>query len=172
MSDEESPIHPDGLKQSTPRFSLPVASQPYTDAERSKPSFLKSDGSSNLAHDPLPEAFSPRRRGQPFVAGGMAAELQSWIVDVGSVNSQARQRQDNSFSVALTADMVRGDHGVVLLQGRDSQGAIVRAVLADKSASQAVLVPGQTVKIREPTWTIDVAGEEYLVGIDWQLSNE
>ncbi|KAI0912115.1 hypothetical protein F4823DRAFT_583298 [Ustulina deusta] len=32
--------------------------------------------------EPLPDAFSPRRKGAKYVSGGLAAELRDWLVDV------------------------------------------------------------------------------------------
>lgn len=64
-----------------------MSSNTMTSPDRNRPFFVlpstQSGGKSDSLH-PLPEAFSPHRRGQKFVPGGMADTVRGWIVDITS----------------------------------------------------------------------------------------
>ncbi|KAJ5153101.1 uncharacterized protein N7482_009579 [Penicillium canariense] len=83
------------------RAETPSATQSTPPQERRKPTFvLPRSPSPNEASDNIPAPFSPssrtlHRRGRPrssvagYVPGGMAAEVRSWILEVGSKREQA-----------------------------------------------------------------------------------
>lgn len=58
----------------------------------SRPTFVLSPGTSRSTEQaqPLPEVFSPHRRGEKFIPGGMAATAREWIVDLGQSVLQHR----------------------------------------------------------------------------------
>lgn len=82
--------------QPTFRGETPFASQPGSPPERRRPTFiLPRSPSPSAAAEYIPAPFSPssralRRRGRPragaetYAPGGMAAEVRSWILEMGS----------------------------------------------------------------------------------------
>ena len=69
---ESSPDHEGRL--------LARALQPtFQEAPRFKPAELPEGAT---PPEPLPDAFSPRRKGAKYVNGGLAAELRDWLIDV------------------------------------------------------------------------------------------
>ena len=56
---------------------------------------------------PLPEAFSPHRRGQKFIAGGMAAQMQQHILETGQAARATNATQD--FIMRITIEETNGD---------------------------------------------------------------
>ncbi|KAF2224002.1 hypothetical protein BDZ85DRAFT_95847 [Elsinoe ampelina] len=163
----EEDIHPTETSPRRPnaRFLSQAAAFPSSEPiASSKPSFLRSSLPSH-AIDPSPEFFSPHRRGQRFVPGGMAAEMQSWITELGT--STASRRADVSgFSAVLEVEQIEED-GVLLLEARTSNGSRVSAMLESKPG--ITVRQGDRLGIRDPTWEMDPKGNRVLVGVDWQV---
>jgi hypothetical protein len=121
---------------------------------------------------PLPDAFSPRRRGQKFVPGGLASELQSWVIEAAQTTSQSRPRNalavDDSVHV-IDIDEVKGN-GPVFAHGTRSGEGTSKVLLVDGQANQKAdkIEAGDRVSIRLPTWDVQVSGEAWTVGVDWR----
>ncbi|KAK0275165.1 hypothetical protein LTR35_011213 [Friedmanniomyces endolithicus] len=164
------------LRSTVPRFSHPSASIPST-AERQtvphRPSFLRSSVAPPEPSEPLPEAFSPHRRGQKFVPGGMAATMQQWVVETGQAAVQSRRGhaylrgEDYVFKVKV--EIVEGD-GPYLVRATTGDGEVVHVMLAaghgDRAAS---VVVGSVVGLRAPTWAVECEGSVWKVGVDWKM---
>ncbi|KAI0540661.1 hypothetical protein GGR58DRAFT_460452 [Xylaria digitata] len=66
--------------------------------------------------EPLPDAFSPRRKGAKYIPGGLAAELRDWLVDVeagigsGSTAGSGMKR-DEEWVARIQVDEFRGAYG-------------------------------------------------------------
>jgi hypothetical protein len=81
--------------------------------------------------EPLPDAFSPRRKGTKYIPGGLAAELREWLVDVeagtgsgfgsGSMTSFIGKRGEE-WVARIRVDELRGGYGsacgMTLVTGR------------------------------------------------------
>ncbi|TKX20919.1 hypothetical protein C1H76_6956 [Elsinoe australis] len=147
-------------------------SEPIT--ERHKPAFLHPSLPSHST-DPLPEFFSPHRRGERFVPGGMAAEMRSWITDLGN-STLARQGRGLvdvlDDSAVLEVDAVLGEDAL-FLDGRTANGDRISVVLAEKrdpSSGELVNVgQGSRLEIRDPSWEVEVDGRRIKVGVDWHV---
>ncbi|KAI3317982.1 hypothetical protein HD806DRAFT_352101 [Xylariaceae sp. AK1471] len=76
--------------------------------------------------EPLPDAFSPRRKGTKYIPGGLAAELRDWLVDVeaGSTAGSTAKR-DEEWVARIQVDELRGGHG----SARDMTLVLGRQVL-------------------------------------------
>ncbi|KAI0443737.1 hypothetical protein F4803DRAFT_297793 [Xylaria telfairii] len=63
--------------------------------------------------EPLPDAFSPRRKGAKYLQGGLAAELRDWLVDVeagtssGSMASISTKRNEE-WAMRIRVDELHG----------------------------------------------------------------
>lgn len=141
-----------------------------------RPAFLMPSLPPPEAVAPLPDAFSPRRRGQKFVPGGLASELQSWIIETAQTATQSRPRNslqvDDSVHVINVVE-AEGD-GPVFVHGTSSGKGPAKALLVDGQANQkAVRVKaGDSVSIKLPTWDVQVSGETWLVGVDWRTTKD
>lgn len=127
--------------------------------------------------EPLPEAFSPHRKGQKFVPGGMAATLQQWVVETGSSAVQSRRGQSylrgEDYVMRIQVDEMKG-HGPSTVRGRQSNGDPVDALLVGVGsrvgAGSKELMSGVIIGLRAPTWTIEIDGRDYVVGVDWRVT--
>lgn len=81
--------------------------------------------------EPLPDAFSPRRKGTKYIPGGLAAELREWLVDVeagaGSSSSSSSttglaRKRGEEWVARIRVDELRGGYsgarGMTLITGR------------------------------------------------------
>jgi hypothetical protein len=121
---------------------------------------------------PLPDAFSPRRRGQKFVPGGLASELQSWVIEAAQTASQSRPRNALSFDDSvhiIDVDEVKGN-GPVFARGTRPGKGTMKVLLVDGQANQKAdkVKAGDRVSIRLPTWDVQVLGGAWTVGVDWR----
>lgn len=77
--------------------------------------------------EPLPDTFSPRRKGAKYVAGGLAAELRNWLVDVEAGISSGPSmgsgaKRDEEWVARIRVDSLRSAvesaRGMTLVLGR------------------------------------------------------
>jgi hypothetical protein len=122
--------------------------------------------------EPLPEAFSPHRRGQKFVAGGMAAEVRQWVLDAAQVSAHQKRSAygDDMWRVRVMESIGAANEGVVLVKGT-VEGREVRMMLpgAGKSKHVGTITVGMSVGIKPPTWEVPLDGEMWVVAADWQV---
>ena len=130
------------------------------------------------ATEPLPEAFSPHRRGQRFVPGGMAATVQQWVLETGQAAVQSRRGQGymrGEDYVKLEGN-VRGS-GPFTGRGRMQNGSLVDLLLAGCKNSSGdsqmkEIGEGKVVGIRAPVWEVEVDGKVWTVGVDWRVLSQ
>jgi len=174
-------------KQATPRRfvfaqhgALPsIASQPPIPDDPhhqpTRPAFLKPPSATVHTSEPLPEAFSPHRRGQKFIPGGMASELRQWIVDAAQMAAHSHNRRSDGQVSHVHVMESRGSakDGMVLVRGF-IEGNDIRLILpgAGKSKNASVISPGDFVGIKAPTWDVEMEGESWIVAADWRVSND
>lgn len=107
-------------KQSKPqtpfKADTPAASQPASPPGRRKPAFvLPRSPSPDATTDDIPAPFSPssrtlhrrgRRSGVPgYTPGGMAAEVRSWILEVGSKREHVVPQKLNADAARISEDL-------------------------------------------------------------------
>ena len=167
------------LPKPAPRFAPPQASLTTTIDEgliQQRPTFLRPSVASQAPTEPLPEAFSPHRRGQKFVPGGMAAMVQQWVIDTGQAAAQGRRGQahlrgDDSVTRVKMVD-VKGD-GPIMGTAQLADGETVSVFLTPNAgplSSRSVdVLEGVVVGIRAPTWNVNIDGGVWMVGVDWKV---
>ncbi|OMP82881.1 hypothetical protein BK809_0001072 [Diplodia seriata] len=156
-------------------------------------------GAIGLASDanatPLPEHFSPHRRSQKFLPGGMADVVRTWVLSVGQSGSLAgtastqtgqrtdrtpRTNQPSKFHVTECVEERPGDR-LTLVSGRTDARSLVEG--EESSSARAILVGpakrnsrtpnvGDDITVLPPNWEIEVGqhGEKWLVGVDWRVT--
>ncbi|KAK4989063.1 hypothetical protein LTR50_003532 [Elasticomyces elasticus] len=155
--------------RTAPRFVLPPPTptpSPH-DQPATRPSFLRPPASlSESSAPPPPELFSPHRRGQKFVPGGMAAEVRRWIFEAGQ-SAVSGQRERGLLRIKI--DGVGGD-GPWFGEGLLASGERGRVLLVGGESERGrVLGEGRVVEIRPPMWDVEVAGVVWTVGVDWHV---
>ena len=142
----------------------------------------------------LDSIFSPQRRGAKYLAGGLAAELRDWLVDVkGGVDGEGEVRASSAvlgFDVltgaAAGAAVVRvaveevtgGGPGMALVAGRvvGGFGEGVRVILAGEGSIEGLggnrgrVVPGAVVAVAPPAWDVELDGR-WAVACRWEVVN-
>ncbi|OCL03237.1 hypothetical protein AOQ84DRAFT_156463 [Glonium stellatum] len=100
--------------------SSSITSSTNLGAETSaRPTFLlPSHNSANSPPRPLPDTFSPQRRGHKFVPGGLANTAQSWIIDVAHTASHS------SAGISHGSRAARGDGWRIRIRVTDTRPAV------------------------------------------------
>lgn len=162
---------------STPQ--LPQTAQAFVRPPRFRPP----DPSEQSHIDPLPEQFSPHRRGQKYLAGGLAAEVRDWLVNLEAAVPATVQRRDVPWVVRVEVDEVSGGGraGIAMVKGRQmhSDGMInslrtIKVILAGEGAGNglqrgSMVEAGKTIGIKAPVWEIVLEGEKWGVGVEWKV---
>lgn len=181
-SDEEAPEdnteHIGGFSSPTPRpHQEKQASKTHQPTFQRAPRFKPAEIPEGAPRpEPLPDAFSPRRRGTKYIQGGLAAELRDWLVDVeagidsgsGSTTASGAKR-DGEWVARIRVDSLRGANGVargmtlvlgrqVLLDGR------ANAIGADDGRCQDASEEGGEV-LGTNTVRLVLAGPGRLTGL-------
>ncbi|RMZ09653.1 hypothetical protein D0862_03530 [Hortaea werneckii] len=166
------------LQSSVPCFVPPEGPRlaPHASSNaRQRPSFLKPADTGNESSEPLPELFSPHRRGDKFVPGGMAATMQTWILQTGQAAIQGRKQQAfqraDDFSAKLKVEELLGQ-GPYTAKAVTMDGTTTDVLLArDNNTSgeyRPSVVVGHIVGIRAPSWQVEIEGKMWMVAVDWK----
>lgn len=177
LESDVSPLH-----HPHPRFTHATPSIPASapaPAPISRPSFLRPPTPPLAA--PLPQAFSPHRRGAAFVPGGTASTVQSWVVAAGQSAAQGRRQQQQQtyqylqprsegwgFRVRVErAEEMEGGGWKVLGLKDDGSGERARCLLLGEGKGDVRI--GGTVGVKGLGWSVDVDGQgEWWVGVGWE----
>ena len=168
MEQEERDMSNDG--QDEPR---PGARPKFHQAPR----FKASEQLEARQQTSLPEVFSPQRRGVKYVAGGLAAELRDWLVEVKGSDDGG---QGFANPVSLTAYGVRRMPGLSLVSTADPGGEPgVRVILAGDGkitglGKPEVAVSGSVITISPPAWDVDLgpATGKWAIACDWTVRED
>ncbi|KAF2106834.1 hypothetical protein BDV96DRAFT_507273 [Lophiotrema nucula] len=198
-------------RNQTPFSNTSTASQ--TPQTHSRPHFLlpPQQTSPHQPVQPLPEHFSPSRKGQKYIPGGVASMVQSWIIETANTGFATQTRdavvwgRDKEEGVKMrvkirtiqSGNAYKGEGegvecfngGVVFVSGDADVGLYNASRMPPGSAAQSehetrVLLAGQggarglsgvkikersVVGIRAPLWDVEIAGEKWVVAVDWIL---
>ncbi|KAK3707853.1 hypothetical protein LTR37_011855 [Vermiconidia calcicola] len=139
-----------------------------------RPAFVRSSAAPQESGEPLPETFSPHKRGQKFVPGGMAATMQQWVIETGQAAVQSRKGQGylkgDDYVLRVKIEQCRGD-GPFTVRGRSSNGDDVNVLLAGNggtNVSTKEFGVDSIVGIRAPTWELELDSKTWTIGVDWR----
>ena len=149
-----------------------------TPAPVSRPSFLRPP--TPPLPGPLPQAFSPHRRGAAFVPGGMASTVQAWVVAAGQAAAQGRRQQQQTYQYLQTqsegwgfrlrverAEEMEGGGWKVLGLRDDGSGERAKCLLLGEGKGDVRI--GGTVGVKGLGWSVDVDEEGmWWVGVGWE----
>ncbi|KAI1840818.1 hypothetical protein JX266_012966 [Neoarthrinium moseri] len=110
------------------------------------PRFIPVEKPEESHQEPLPDVFSPRRRGAKYVPGGLAAELRGWLMDI---EANTGPKREDEFVARVRVHEVRRGTGVTLITGR---------FISDEN-------PLEQHRGQYPTMRIMLAGEGRLAGL-------
>jgi hypothetical protein len=170
-----SAARPEHLTTSIPQF-VTVGAPSTSSNTSSRPTFLRPAENTDVTALPLPEIFSPHRRGAKFVPGGTAAIVQQWILQAGqdAIMSRRTRRFDDNFAMTITVRQVHGS-GPMIISGcrvgdEESTVEILLSAHATAASSRGCeVVPGCRVGIRAPMWdVIGPGGRSLIVAADWR----
>ncbi|OQN97155.1 hypothetical protein B0A48_17252 [Cryoendolithus antarcticus] len=162
----------------TPSFNTPSLAP--SAAPSTRPAFIPPP-TPTAADDPaIPPLFSPHRRGAKFLPGGLAATVQSWVVETGQQAAASRRAVGRYGEVE--GEMVvkvrevegsgEGQGGVVRVRGTREgfrvEGEEVRGLLVGGDERGKVEV-GAVVRVRMPWWQVMIEGQAWVVGIEWKV---
>lgn len=143
--------------------------------------------------EPLPDAFSPRRKGAKYVPGGLASELRDWLMNIETATGSKR---DGDWAARLRVEEARTASNMMLVRGAQQQRQLdadnndhggggnglyiskngdvsSRVILAGEGRKQGLArkseVPvGCVVGIARPVWEVDLGSEgQWVVACDW-----
>ncbi|KAA8569647.1 hypothetical protein EYC84_001250 [Monilinia fructicola] len=185
---------------SKPKFLLSTTLPPSTPSSTAPTTFLKPprfrppDPTETQGNtDPLPEQFSPHRKGQKYVVGGLAAEVRDWLINIdstipshGAPGVQKGKDRDREWIVKMVVDEISGGGrmGMCLVRGRKMRDVggvevvddlgVVKVMLAGEGAGTGLqrgkdAEVGRVVGIKGPVWEIVIEGEKWGVGVDWKV---
>ncbi|EME46581.1 hypothetical protein DOTSEDRAFT_70554 [Dothistroma septosporum NZE10] len=137
-----------------------------------RPAFLRSSLPGPEQHEPLPEAFSPHRRGEKFVPGGMAATMQQWVIETGQSASHSRKAQGylrgEDYVLRVIVQSVQGI-SPLLVEAKQLDGTMTRVFLVvDRKKDSVDVDEGSVVGIRAPTWEVELEERVWTIAVDWK----
>ncbi|ORY57255.1 uncharacterized protein BCR38DRAFT_110185 [Pseudomassariella vexata] len=147
---------------------------------RKAPRFKQVELAAEQQHEPLPDAFSPHRRGAKYVPGGLAAELRDWLMDIEATTGSKR---DGEWLAKILVSEARTSPGMILARGKrvhddEDQGpaedpGTLNIILAGEGrliglARRNEVAPGSVIGIAKPVWEVDIQMEgRWAVACDW-----
>ncbi|KAI0853241.1 hypothetical protein F5Y00DRAFT_135461 [Daldinia vernicosa] len=181
------PSDSDTPEPSLPRPSTSVQQPTFQKAPRFKP--IEAPEGGPRYGDPLPDTFSPHRRGTKYIPGGLAASVRDWFVDVWA-GAAAKRDGEGEWIARVLVDGVQGSAGMTLVTGRyvareedgepsaadDEKGArSARVVLAGSQKLVGLergleVRPGSVVGVGRPSWEAVVPGQgRWGVVCEWAV---
>ena len=187
-----SPSNTAAASAKHPRFRSTLPSPPTSHV---LPKFLLPDPPSPPPLAP-PHAFSsPQRRTTKFVPGGLAATMRDLVVEKAMQQQQPIRASRNPSGMGMVAGWdfqvrvrnIRTQWGVgagmVLLReqvddvdgGKEQKGEGKGWLLVGPGTGrrtgavvgEGIVREGDVVGVKRPVWEMDVAGEQWTVGVEW-----
>ncbi|PSR97004.1 hypothetical protein BD289DRAFT_124229 [Coniella lustricola] len=182
----------------TPQRTHPAISEPPSPLQAAPrhPTFLEAPrfkatttAPGALDKTPLPDAFSPQRRGAKYVPGGLASQVRDWLVQVKGASEYDRpvgttlqltvsECVQCHGGIRVAKAVVQADCTMTDQQQHDEQQHIERVILAGDGRISGLnterhsIHPGATVSMHQPMWDVDLGSlGHYAVACDWEVGD-
>ncbi|KAJ0120242.1 hypothetical protein J7T55_001099 [Diaporthe amygdali] len=164
-----------GSRPQSPRSADEQA--PRNPTFQSAPRFKASETTTETQHRPLPEAFSPQRRGAKYVAGGLAAEVRDWLVQVKGASEYDRPTGSSIDVVVDEAMSAPGMHVIAARlpdAGNESDAVPGKVILAGDGRvaelrGKSIVRRSGVVSMSQPMWDISLGDlGQFAVACDWE----
>lgn len=178
MAIAESSLH---SEEPVPESELPSPTEPSTTRHptfQNAPRFKVTEFAEEKNQQyPLPDVFSPQRRGEKYIPGGLAAELRDWLVQVKGASEYDRPA---GSSVQVTISEARAGNGMWFvaahqndIYSRQHEANPTKVILAGDGrikglSGKNIVKEGGTVSMYQPMWDITLSDLGQLaVACDW-----
>lgn len=175
----ESSFDPEGpMTDSQPQSPRSADEQaPRHPTFQRAPRFKAADITAEPQQRPLPEAFSPQRRGAKYVAGGLAAEVRDWLVQVKGASEYDRPA---GSSIDVVVDEVMSAPGMHIIAARksgvevESDHVPTKVILAGDGRvaelrGKSIVRRSGVVSMSQPMWDITLNDlGQFAVACDWE----
>ncbi|KAL9113039.1 MAG: hypothetical protein Q9187_007671, partial [Circinaria calcarea] len=123
---------------------------------------------------PLPEAFSPHRRGGvKYIPGGLASTVREWILELPTKSAASN---DGTIEGGIRTDVrdVKVGQGLTMVRGTEVGSKEEKWLLLGRGKGEGEVRRGGKVGIKKPVWDVNIEsgdgeGERWKVGIDWSI---
>jgi len=160
-----------------PSPQAPDEQAPRNPTFRNAPRFKAAEITAEVQQRPLPEAFSPQRRGAKYVARGLAAEVRDWLVQVKGASEYDRPAGSSIDVVVNEAMSAPGMHFIAARQldtGSEDENIPGKVILAGDGRvtelrGRSAIRTGGIVSMSQPMWDITLDGiGQFAVACDWE----
>lgn len=167
----ESVSYNDSNPPARPRFVFPTPKPTGTPSVLSRPPLILPPRSPSPT-DVIPAFFSPNRRGQKYIPGGLASTVRDWIVETSQhAHDRARGRrgEEESWETRLRVGdyQMKNPNGNMILVHAGSE--VHKWMLVGVGRGDTKVEVGCMVGIKEPTWEVLIGNENYKVAIEWKV---
>ncbi|KAI9833607.1 MAG: hypothetical protein M1819_003560 [Sarea resinae] len=149
-------------------FAAPVSPALF----RSTPSNLGDDA--GTMETTVSEVFSPSRRGNRYVPGGLADQVRHWAIQASQPPNN-ELRDEAGIATDLLVEKVAVGRHLAIVQGQTRRGP--QRVILPGSGDGALKKLGDSaaknsrIKIEPPIWEIDLLGQKWVVGNGYRMWN-
>ncbi|MCJ1471406.1 hypothetical protein MMC13_000045 [Lambiella insularis] len=158
--DTHSPPPPPLPPTTTPRFHFPTS--PSTPTAPLPPRFVLPTPLPTDPPVPLPEVFSPHRRGAKYLPSGLAATCREWVLAASQRGAQTGRGEE--WVARVKVEEVQVGERMVLVRGGEGE----RWMLMGGGR----VGRGETVGVKRPVWEVEVEGGVWGVGVEWRVLGE
>jgi len=149
---------------STSRFILKAPVSPDFNATPVRPSFITPAPTTEVFEASLPAIFSPHRKSQRFLPGGLAASMRDHIIEATSTHAYSSSKPSSEFRIRVSK--ARQLAGMSLIEGQTGNGVSMNLLLVSQSTAPQ---PGEIIQTKGMNWTIDVEQQMLVVVPDWKV---
>lgn len=172
VSDLDSTEHPKAPKPLSPalRFRMRPSrlgdgSDPPGSTHTGRPAFILPDSPEERHKVELPAIFSPHRKSQRFVPGGLADSMRTQIMEAFSEQHRGSSHAFQS-GVRLRVSACCSTSHATLIQGLSDAGSEEHVLLIGHKKPPAV---GDIVLAKGASWEVDTDEKTWTVYLDWRV---
>jgi hypothetical protein len=166
LSDLESTEHPKTVSPAL-RFRIrpPRPEEGSDPPGQTRPVFILPDSPEDRRKVDVPAIFSPHRKSQRFVPGGLADSMRSQIMEAFSEQHRGSNHASHGRA-RLRVSACRSTSQAILIQGRSDSGSEEHVMLIGHKRRPEI---GDTVLIQGAGWEVELEERTWAVFLDWKV---